>query len=304
MDKCRIVYRTQIQEIAKALSSDLRIRMLEEISSRQLSISQLAQVLNVAQPTVSINVQILESAGLIRTALGMGREKILMRSCDSILLHLPTGQEQSGKTAREVTMPVGIYSFIKAAAPCGLAGREGMIGIMDDPKSFYLPGRYAAELVYFSEDGYVEYLFPNPLNDNEQAVSVCFSAEMCSEALGFKQYYPSDITLLINDKIIGTWTSTGDYGDRRGKLNPGWWENGSTQYGDLVEWTVDGTGSYLNGSLCSGTVLDELSLKADRPVKVRLEVMADARNRRGINLFGAGFGDHSQDLKLTFFTAE
>lgn len=304
MDKCRIVYPTQIQEIAKALSSELRIRILEEISSRQLSISQLAQVLNVAQPTVSINVQILESAGLIRTALGMGREKILLRSCDSILLHLPTGQEQSGKKAREVAMPVGMYSLIKAVAPCGLVGREGMIGIMDDPKSFYLPERYAAELIYFSEDGYVEYLFPNPLNENERVVSVCFSAEMCSEALGFQQYYPSDITLLINNKIIGTWTCTGDYGDRRGKLNPDWWENGSTQYGDLVEWSVDGTGSYLNGSQCSEIVIDDLSLKHDQPVTVRLEVMPDARNRRGLNLFGAGFGDHRQNLKLTFFTDE
>lgn len=304
MDKCRIVYQTQIQEIAKALSSELRIRILEEISSRQMSISQLAQVLSVAQPTVSINVQILESAGLIRTALGMGREKILLRSCDSVLLHLPTDQGQSGEKTREVLMPVGMYSFIKATAPCGLVGREGMIGIMDDPKSFFLPERYAAELVYFSEDGYVEYLFPNPLNENERTASICFSAEMCSEALGFQQYYPSDITLLINNKIIGTWTSTGDYGDRRGKLNPDWWGNGSTQYGELVEWSVDGTGSYLNGRLCSEVVPDDLSLKPDQPVTVRLEVMPDALNRRGLNLFGAGFGDHRQGLKLTFSTDE
>jgi len=37
--------------------------------------------------------------------------------------------------------------------------------------------------------------------------------------------WPSDISLWVNDVKIGTWTSPGDYGDRRGVHTPRWWNS-------------------------------------------------------------------------------
>lgn len=51
----------------------------------------------------------------------------------------------------------------------------------------------------------------------------------------------SDITVWINNQEIGTWTVPGDFGDKRGKLNPDWWNADQTQYGLLKIWTINDT---------------------------------------------------------------
>ena len=35
---------------------------------------------------------------------------------------------------------------------------------------------------------------------------------------------------------IGTWTSPGDYGDKRGVYTPQWWKLKGSQYGKLKTW--------------------------------------------------------------------
>ena len=39
------------------------------------------------------------------------------------------------------------------------------------------------------------------------------SAELSSEAPGVNNQWPSDISFSINDVLVGTWTSPGDFGD-------------------------------------------------------------------------------------------
>ena len=38
-----------------------------------------------------------------------------------------------------------------------------------------------------------------------------------------------------------TYTSPGDYGGKKGKLNPSWWSLSYTQYGDLVSLSINGS---------------------------------------------------------------
>ena len=45
-------------------------------------------------------------------------------------------------------------------------------------------------------------------------------------------------TLWINDVAVGTWTSPGDYGDRRGIYTPTWWKLEGSQYGKLKTWRI------------------------------------------------------------------
>jgi predicted transcriptional regulator len=295
----KVIQPSKLQEVAKALSGDLRLRILEILGSQTLSITQLMTALGVAQPTISINVQILEQAELITTTLGANREKLCSRVHDSLLLQLPNVPGEALHEIEEIMMPVGMFTDCRIQTPCGLAGKEGIIGSADDPRSFYLPERSEAELLWFSEAGYVEYRFPNPMPPGVKLSSLAISAELCSEALGFDENWPSDITLFVNGKRIGSVTAPGDFGKIRGINTPNWWIYGS-QYGLLYEWRIQNGGSFLNDEPISDMLIEDLDLHFNDPIIVRFEVEETSVNRGGLNLFGAAFGNHAQSIKLTF----
>jgi predicted transcriptional regulator len=302
-DRTKRITAEQLQETAKALSGDLRLRILEVLGDKPMSISQLMAELGAAQPTVSINVQILEQAGLVMTSQGANREKLCSRAYDSLILELPRAPGESLHELEEIVMPVGMYTDCSVQAPCGLAGKEGLIGCPDDPRSFYLPERADCELLWFSEAGYVEYRFPNPIPPHVKLKELRVSAEICSEAVGFNEQWPSDITLFVNGHKVGTVTPEGDFGEKKGKLTPGWFIYG-TQYGRLYEWRIREAGCFVDGRKTADIRLDMLDLHFQRPITVRFEVEQDAVNRRGMNLFGAEFGNYPQGIKLSFVKQE
>jgi len=291
---------SRIVEVAKALSGDVRVRILEALGEKPMSVGQLAEALGVAQPTVSINVQILEQAELVTSSLGANREKICAATCRSILLELPAKPGEGLRRTEEIHMPIGLYSHCSVQPTCGMAGRDGaLLGSQDDPRVFYMPERTEAALIWFAGSGYLEYVFANPMPPGARLDELSVSAELCSEAAGFRQDWPSDISLFINDRLIGVWTSPGDFGDRKGKLTPDKWKSG-TEYGRLTEWRVTRTGSRVNGAASTDTTIDSLDLAFNRPIRVRFEVCENAVNARGLNLFGSGFGDYPQDIVLSF----
>ncbi|SFJ78944.1 Predicted transcriptional regulator [Paenibacillus sp. UNC496MF] len=291
---------SRIVDVAKALSGDVRVRILEALGEKPMSISQLAEALGVAQPTISINVQILESVELVSSALGANREKICSATCRSIQLDLPVKLGEGLHRTEELHMPIGMFSHCSVQPTCGIVTKECVhVGSVDDPRSFYMPERFEASLLWFSGAGYVEYYFANPMPPGVTIDELGFSAELCAEASSFQMDWPSDISLYINDILVGTYTSPGDLGDRKGKLTPDKWRSG-TEYGQLTEWRVTGEGSRVNGAASSPATVDALGLQYNKPIRVRLEVVEDAVNCRGLNLFGSDFGDHRQDLVLSF----
>ncbi|SDX99178.1 Predicted transcriptional regulator [Paenibacillus sp. CF384] len=292
---------TRLIDVAKALSGDVRVRILEALGEKSMSVSQLAEALGVAQPTISVNVQILENVELITSTLGASREKICSVTCRSIQLDLPVKLGEGLLRTEELRMPIGMYAHCSVQPTCGIVTRDCVqLGSVDDPRAFYLPERVEASLIWFAGAGYVEYYFANPMPPGVAIDELWFSAELCSEAAGFQSDWPSDISLRINDQLVGTWTSPGDLGDRKGKLTPDKWKSG-TEYGKLTEWRVTASGSQVNGEASAqGTTLASLGLQYNKPIRVRLEVSEDAVNCRGLNLFGADFGDHRQDLLLSF----
>ncbi|MFC3769404.1 hypothetical protein [Paenibacillus sp. GCM10012303] len=173
------------------------------------------------------------------------------------------------------------------------------IGSIDDPRVFYMPERTEASLLWFSGAGSIEYFFANPIPPGVPLEELRLKAEIGSEVYSFKMDWPSDISLYMNDLHIGTWTSPGDFGDRKGKLTPERWFHG-TEYGTLTEWKVTRQGSYLGGASAAETTLDMLGLHYLQPIRVRFEVSENAVNKGGLNLFGSGFGDHPQDIVLSF----
>ena len=53
--------------VARALGSDVRIRIMQLLGERSMSIVELAQAMNAPLSTISNNVVLLEEAELIRT---------------------------------------------------------------------------------------------------------------------------------------------------------------------------------------------------------------------------------------------
>ena len=135
--------------------------------------------------------------------------------------------------------------------------RDGSyVGSVDDPRAFYLPERVESSLLWFSGAGYFEYYFANPMPPGVTIDELWFSAELCAEAPHFQMDWPSDISLYINDQLVGVYTSPGDLGDRKGKLTPDKWSG--TEYGELTEWRITASGSLVNGSASSEVTIASL----------------------------------------------
>ena len=122
--------------------------------------------------------------------------------------------------------------------------------------------------------------------------------ELSSEVPGTSPDWPSDIFLEVNDIDVATWTSPGDYGDKRGVFTPSWWKLAGSQYGKLKTWRINGEGSFVDGVQVSQVTLDDLALADHHSIRVRIGVREDAAHPGGINIFGRGFGNYDQDIVM------
>jgi len=290
----------QAKKILKALASEPRLRLLELLSDRLYNVSEIAEALDLPLSTANRDIGILEESGLLRSELTpatRGLQKMLQRVYDTILIELPSSEQLAAEQAVETSMPVGAYVDFQIAPTCGLASESGIIGLFDDPASFYEPEHIQAQLLWFHY-GYVEYRFPNRLPSKAVPDRFRLSLEICSEAPMHHEDWPSDITLWVNGVEVGTWTSPADFGGRRGVLTPAWWETRNTQYGLMKVWRVTGEGSFIDGVKVSRVLLEDLHLTDRDFISVRIGVKQEADNVGGINIFGRQFGNYPQDIVL------
>jgi predicted transcriptional regulator len=287
-------------DIAKALASEPRIGILEYLSNRTASVTEIAKFFDMPITTASLHLKKLEDANIVssRTIPGKhGQQRIYTRLYDTVVLNL--GKHNSRKKSKRftTTMPVGAFVHHDVVAPCGLAAADDVIGSVDDTVSFSEPDRYHAHLVWLTH-GFLEYRFPNYTYELSEPKSIQLSMELCSEAAPSAEEWPSDIFLDINNIRVGTWTSPADFADRRGTLTPAWWADGNTQYGWLKVWQVDQQGSHIDGLTVSSVSIKDLSLPDQPYISVRIGIDDNAVNKGGMNIFGRGFGDHTQDIVM------
>lgn len=289
----------QMERVLKALDSLNRIRILRYLSDRMASVNDIADALDLPTSTAALHIEILGGAGLIRTEFepaSRGLRKVSVRMFDRVVLDLPMA-DQPREQAVEMTMPIGAYTDCQVTPTCGLLSEINIIGMLDDPTSFYEPARVSAQLLWFHQ-GYVEYRFPNRLPQGVHADSLWLSMEICSEAPLYNLDWPSDITVWINGVETGTWTSPGDFGGEPGRLTPEWWTPRNTQYGLLKVWHVGEQATEIDGVPLSRVSVSDLKLNDVSFIAVRIGIKADAEHVGGINLFGSRFGNYPQDLFL------
>lgn len=292
-----------VLKISKALSNQARLDILDLISSESLSIDEIARKLNMPITSVSGNIAILENAGLVMTRLQGGKHgtlKLCSTVYESININVVDLKSTTEKDEEIVNIPIGNYFNFNVSPTCGLVGVNGFIGKDDDPATFASNERHNAQLIWFQK-GFIEYLVP--YNTLKTIKELNFTMEVCSEAPNYRNIWPSDITILLNDVEIGTWKCPGDFGGRKGNVTPKWWSINSTQFGLLKTWTVNEKGSFIDFSYLSSVNLKKVFAKKNNGlISIKIMIKDDAQNIGGINIFGEKFGDYPQGmiLKITY----
>ncbi len=290
----------QVLAIAKALSSPLRIQMVQLLLKKRLNIHEIAKELDILQSTCTMNIQALEQAGIISSELipaARGNQKVCFTSYEEIILPLNKEVQAEDEHVMIIDMPIGLYTNFSIHPPCGIVSKSNIIDYLDSERAFLSPQRSSAQLIWFAS-GFVEYSFPVTIPSGRSVKSLQISAELCSEFPGCNNDYPSDITVWINGCEIGTWNSPGDMGGTRGRFTPMWWGVENTQFGFLKSWRVTEEQSYIDGVPAEGTTIEQLKLEDDYRITVRFGIKEDAFCQGGLNIFGESFGNYATGVKL------
>jgi predicted transcriptional regulator len=290
--------------VFRALSSSVRLKMLGVVveKSARINISELAEEFSLPLSSAALHVKILEEAGLIFTEEkpGLrGAQKICAILAEDVYLNI-YHREKKEKPAKNLVykMPLGNYFDCSITKPCGLAGRNTYIGIEDTGNAFYNVNRIHAQLVWFTT-GFLEYRFSNHFPQPKKILGLAFSFEACSEAPGYDNDWPSDITVWINGEEVFTFRSAGDFGGKRGVYTPAWWPDASTQYGELHRLEITSQGCFGDGRKTSDHNLESLSVSDEDYISFKIGVKEDAEYAGGLNLFGEDFGNYRQNIEMT-----
>lgn len=283
----------------EALASEVRWRIMDLIADGEMNVKDIADRLELSPSIVTMHVRKLEQAELIgsrRIRLNGGTHKMCFLKQKSIQIELPSARS-AREIVKEQTISVGHYTAFEVHPTCGLGTHEKEIGVWDDPRYFLDPERVHAAILWFGR-GYVEYKTPNYLLPAETADAIEISMEIASEAPGLRDDWPSDITFTFNGVRLGTWTSPADFGRAaRGKYTPPWWHRNVNQYGLLKTIRIDKAGTYMDGEWMSNITISDVKLE-ELFWTLRFSVEEDAVNVGGLTLYGAGFGNHNQDIVI------
>ena len=293
--------REKLCALGRALSIPDRIRILELLKDRSMNLNEISKALDIPVSSVSNHINALAEAELVLVTYQPG-PKGHTKLCSEMISHVIIGynRENDGEQDSEYVyeMPVGMYSECHINAPCGMASSEKQMFAPDNPNYFYRADRKDAELIWFSY-GDLSYIFPYGGDESKSPSELHVSMELCSEAVYYRNIWPSDITILINDTELVTYTCPGDFGGRRGVYTPEHWPVTSTQFGLLKRFSVTQDGVFVDDVFeHKSVVFSDLGIKPNTPIKLTILIKEDAKHRGGINIFGKHFGDFPQAIVL------
>ena len=288
-------------EVFKALGSEIRIQILKLLlENREMNMNELASGLGITNGALTSHMKKLEEPGIVKVLTeheGHGNQKLCRVNVDKILVEIESRETEGRKNIYNTEVNVGHYSDYEVYPTCGLATDTALVGEVDDPRYFAHPDRIKARILWFTK-GYVEYRIPNLLPGATKIEQIALSLEIGSEAPGTNNDWPSDISFYLNDEKIGTWTSPGDYGDVRGIFTPDWWLPNWNQYGLLKMLVINREGTFVDGLKISDVDIERFHLDYKSSIRFKLQVEESARNIGGITIFGRGFGNYNQDIKV------
>ena len=287
--------------VAKALSSPIRLEILKLLIGKSMTMGELAQELFVSMSSVSMHTKVLEESELITITPKPGKhgaQKVYGIRADKVVFDFFGNLDnEPHRPAKVMDIPVGNYSEAEINEPCGIASGEKYVDIEDSRYGFYDPAHIDAQLIWFTS-GYLRYRISNKYLTGENVKSLNISFEICSEAPGYNNTWPSDIYLKINDILFHSFRVTGDFGGIRGINNPEWWSESNTQFGELKMITITKSGTFFNGKLVSENTLTKLKVNENYYFTLEIGVDKNSECPGGMNLFGKRFGNYPQDIRI------
>lgn len=289
--------------IFKALASELRVEIIKLLlENKEMNMNEIAKSLNISRGALTSHIKKLDDSGIIRILSvtdnsGHGNQKIYCANVDRIVVDVHADEDKPKSEVYEEEIPIGHYSDYEVYPTCGIATKNELIGELDDQRYFAHPSRMNASILWFSK-GYVEYLIPNLVPTAMKITEIVITMEISSEAPGIHEDWPSDISFLLNDVLIGTWTSPGDFGDKRGIFTPDWWASNLNQYGLLKMLAINERGIFIEGVQISETTIKEFDLDYKSTLKFKFVVSETATNIGGLTIFGRDFGNYNQGIKV------
>ncbi|WP_438761692.1 ArsR/SmtB family transcription factor [Enterococcus sp. AZ194] len=283
--------------VYEALASEVRIEIIQLLSKNKMNIKEIAHSLGLSSAIVTMHIKKLEAANIIKTEK-IGQKKISSLRVDKIIVDFPE-KIFNAFDFKETCIPVGHYTNYSVEPTCGLATINDFIGEVDEPKYFMDTRRMDARILWFTQ-GFLEYKTPNFLTKTEKLEMLEISMEISSEFPFSNDNWPSDITFTLNGVELGTWTSPGDFADIRGKLTPSWYPDNLNQYGLLKTIRITKHLTNMDGVLLSNITIADIPSHEDT-WEFKVEVKKDAKNVGGCTLFGKGFGNYNQDIKVKAF---
>ncbi|MBN2811673.1 MAG: ArsR family transcriptional regulator [Spirochaetales bacterium] len=298
---------TDTVNLCKALASPVRIQILKLIAERkQINMNDIAESLGLTNGAITQHMKSIIEADLVEfmyTPGKRGSQKICVLKEHKFMIDVLSQLDHSSMYQTEI--PVGTYTRYSIFPTCGIATKTSLIGEADDPRYFDDPLVNDAGILWFSR-GFVEYRVPNYLRPHQSLDEIQISFEISSEAPGVCSNWPSDIHFAVNDIPLGYWTSPGDFGGAvKGLFTPDWWDPNWNAWGVLKLLSVTKEGTYIDGGKISDVNIDALNITPQSSIDFRISVPEDAVNIGGATLFGKGFGNYNQDIKVRMiFTAD
>lgn len=286
-------------DIFKALGSEVRIEIIKILlENHGMNMNELATKLNITNGALTSHIKKLEDCGLIKVtseSAGHGNQKKCSVHLDKILIDLDS--QEDIKNVYQTDLKVGHFSGYHVYPTCGLASNTAIIGEVDDTRYFAHPDRYNADILWFTR-GYVEYVIPNFIPFSQKIDQITISLEICSEAPGVNDIWPSDISFFLNDTKIAMWTSPGDFGDVKGIFTPDWWYPNWNQYGLLKILVINKKGTFIDGLQVSDITIRDFNLDFRSTVKFKMAVEDQSEHIGGLTIFGKTFGNYNQDINV------
>lgn len=282
----------------KALSSDIRIKILELLSKyKRLNMNDIAQKLNLTNGAITMHIKKLEECGIIKISTitaSHGIQKICSLHEDKLVIDVGI---QEIPSSYELELGIGHYTSYEIQPTCGIATKDSLIGEVDNPSYFAAPERINADILWFTK-GFIEYRIPNYLKPRQDFSEIQISLEISSEAPGNCSLWPSDIHFSLNNIYLGSWTSPGDYADSKGILTPSWWFPSWNQYGLLKLLTINKFGTFIDGIKISNITLLDINLNYKSDLFFKMSVPEDAAHVGGLTIYGKNFGNYSQGIRV------
>lgn len=287
--------------VFKALGSELRIKIIKLLlENEEMNMNEIAAKLGITNGALTSHIKKLEESGIIKVLAehgGHGNQKVCKVNVDKILIDIDSDEVEDERNLYTTEVPVGHYSNYNVYPTCGIATDSKVIGEVDDPRYFAHPERVNAKILWFTK-GYVEYIIPNLLPSATKIDQITLSMEISSEAPGVNNDWPSDISFLLNDVKIGTWTSPGDFGDVQGIFTPDWWFPNWNQYGLLKMIVINKKGTFVDGLKISDVSIGQFDLDYKSTIRFKFLIPEEAKNVGGLTLFGNDFGNYNQGIKV------